>query len=150
MVKENVWKLFPRGIIGKDPACRGFEDVYSIPGSGRSPGRRHGNPLQYSCLENPTDRGTWHAAVHGAARSQTQLSDWKTTNWHQVRSSLFPVSKMPGSKLKVVEWLVLKWFEDDLLYRLDIFNPVLQVIFKNLIPHFTGRWNLQWAASDFF
>ena len=44
-----------------------------IPGSGRSPGGGHGNPLQYSCLENPMDRGTWQATVHRVAKSRTQL-----------------------------------------------------------------------------
>ena len=47
----------------------------SIPELGRSPGEGSGNPLQYSCLGNPMDRGTWWAMVHGVARSQTQLSD---------------------------------------------------------------------------
>ena len=42
-------------------------DVSSIPGSGRSPGGGHGNPLQYSCLENPMDRGAWRATVHRVA-----------------------------------------------------------------------------------
>ena len=46
-----------------------------IPGSERSPGGGHGNPLQYSCLENPMDRGTWWATVHGVAKSRTQLND---------------------------------------------------------------------------
>ena len=44
------------------------------PGLGRSPGEENGNPLQYSCLENPMDRETWGATVHGVAKSQTQLS----------------------------------------------------------------------------
>ena len=44
-----------------------------IPGSGRSPGEVHGNPLQYSCLENPVDRGAWWATVHGVAKSRTRL-----------------------------------------------------------------------------
>ena len=43
----------------------------SIPGLGRSPGEGHGNPLQYSCLEIPMDRGVWLTAVHGVAKSQT-------------------------------------------------------------------------------
>ena len=43
-------------------------DTDSIPGSGRSPGGGHGNPLQYSCLENPVDRGAWWIAVHGVAK----------------------------------------------------------------------------------
>ena len=46
-----------------------------IPGLGRSPGEGHGNPLQYSCLENPMDRGSWRATVHGVTKSQTRLSD---------------------------------------------------------------------------
>ena len=48
-----------------------IRDMGSIPGLGRSPGGGHGNPLQYSCLENPTDRGAWWATVHGIAKSQT-------------------------------------------------------------------------------
>ena len=49
-------------------------DLGSIPGSGRSPGEGNGNPLQYSCLENPMDRGAWWATVHGVAKSRTRLS----------------------------------------------------------------------------
>ena len=45
-------------------------DVGSIPGLGRSPGGRHGNPLQYSCLENSMNRGAWGATVHGVTKSQ--------------------------------------------------------------------------------
>ena len=48
-----------------------IREVDSIPGSGRSPGRGHGNPLQYSCLENPMDRGAWQAMVHGVAELET-------------------------------------------------------------------------------
>jgi len=48
-------------------------DVGLIPGSRRSPGEGHGNLLQYSCLENPMDRGTWRATVHRVAKSQTRL-----------------------------------------------------------------------------
>ena len=50
-------------------------DLGSIPGLGRSPEEENGNPLQYSCLENPMDRGTWWATVHGLAKSQTRLSN---------------------------------------------------------------------------
>ena len=56
------------------PADAGdIRDAGSIPGSRRSPGGGHGNSLQYSCLENPMDRGAWWATVHGLAKSQTQL-----------------------------------------------------------------------------
>ena len=51
-------------------------DLGSIPGSGRSPGEGNGNPLQYSCLENPMDRGARWATVHGVTKSRTRLSDF--------------------------------------------------------------------------
>ena len=50
-------------------------DVGLITGSGRSPGEEHGNPLQFSCLENPIDRGTWDATVYEVTKSWTQISD---------------------------------------------------------------------------
>ena len=67
---------FPGGASGKESACqcRKHRDVGSIPGLGRSPGRDNGNPLQYSCLENCTNRGNWRATVPGIAKSQTWLS----------------------------------------------------------------------------
>ena len=58
------------------PANTGdLRDVGSILGLGRSPGEGNGNPLQYSCLENSTDRGVWRATVHGVTKSQTRLSN---------------------------------------------------------------------------
>ena len=59
----------------KASACNAG-DLGSIPGSGRSPGEGNGNPLQYSCLENPMDRGAWQAIVHGVPKSRTRLSDY--------------------------------------------------------------------------
>ena len=50
-------------------------DMGLIPGSGRSPGGGNGNPFEYSCLENPMDRGIWWATVHGVAKSWTGLSN---------------------------------------------------------------------------
>ena len=55
------------GSLGKESACNAG-DPRSILGWGRSPGKGNGNPLQYSCLENPMDRGAWQATVHGVAR----------------------------------------------------------------------------------
>ena len=60
--------------VTKESACN-VRDPGSIPGSGRSPGEGNGNSLNYSCLENPVDRGVWWATVHGIAKNQTQLSD---------------------------------------------------------------------------
>ena len=65
---------FPHSSVGKESACNAG-DPGSIPGLGRSPGEGNGNPPQYSCLENPMDRGAWQAIVHGIAKSQTRLSD---------------------------------------------------------------------------
>ena len=64
----------PSGSEGKESACN-VGDLGSILGVGRSPGEGNGNPLQYSCLENPMDRRTWRATVHGIAKSQARLSD---------------------------------------------------------------------------
>ena len=61
---------FPGGSDGKSSVYNAG-DPGSITGSGRSPGEGNGNPLQYSCLENPMDRGAWWASVHGIAKSQT-------------------------------------------------------------------------------
>ena len=58
---------FPGDSDGKESACNA-EDLGSVSGSGRSPGERNGYPLQYSCLENSMDRGTWGAIVHGVAK----------------------------------------------------------------------------------
>ena len=68
-----LWR-FPGGSDGKESACNTGDPV-SIPGSGRSPGGRNGNPLQYSCLENSMDRGAWWATVHGVSKSRIRLSD---------------------------------------------------------------------------
>ena len=63
-------------LSGKKSACNAEDsgDAGLIPGSGRSSGGGHGNPLQDSCLENPMDRGAWQAIVYSIAKSQTQLS----------------------------------------------------------------------------
>ena len=65
---------FPGGLEGKESACS-EGNLGSISESGRFPGEGTGYPLQYSCLENPIDRGAWRATVHGVAKSQTQLSN---------------------------------------------------------------------------
>ena len=94
MLKQYCsWRLkerkkgFPGDASGKEPTCN-VADKSSIPGSGISPREKNGNPLQYSCLKNPMDRGTWwatvrgvaknwrRAVIHGVAESQTRLSDW--------------------------------------------------------------------------
>ena len=65
---------FPGGSDSQEFTCNA-EDLGSVPGLGRSPGGGHSNPLQYSCLENPMDRGARQAKVHSVAKSQTGLRD---------------------------------------------------------------------------
>ena len=73
-----VIKGFPDGSDGKASACNAG-DPGLIPGSGRSSGEGNGNPLQYSCLENPMDGGAWQATVHGVTKSRTGLSNFAFT-----------------------------------------------------------------------
>ena len=65
-------------LSGTEPACNAG-DVGSIPGSGRAPGEGNGNPLQYSCQENPTDRRARRDIVHGVVKSWTRFSDLTAT-----------------------------------------------------------------------
>ena len=69
MKKSGTWG-FPHSSDSKESTFNA-EDLSSIPGLGRYPGGGHGNPLQYSCLENPIYRGTWQDMVHGVAKSWT-------------------------------------------------------------------------------
>ena len=80
---SQVWG-FPGGSEVKASACN-VGDLGSIPRSGRSPGEGNGNPLQYSCLENPMDGGAWWATAYKVAKSRTWLSDFTF-------SSLLPLS----------------------------------------------------------
>ena len=67
----KIFKLgFHGGSDGQESICAGdIRDAASIPRSGRSPGEGHGNPLQYSCLENPMDRETWQATIRSVSES---------------------------------------------------------------------------------
>ena len=81
---------FPGGSDGKASAYS-TGNPGSIPESGISPGEGNGNPLQYSCLENPMDGGAWQATVHGVTKSRTRLSNF---------TSLWPLFGFPGQWLK--------------------------------------------------
>ena len=66
----NIYIGFPGGSVVKNPPANSGDagDLGSIPGSGRSPGEGNGDPLQYSCLRNPMDRGTWWVTIHGVTK----------------------------------------------------------------------------------
>ena len=71
---DFLWASQVALMVKNPPAnARELTDLGLILGLGRSPGGRHGNPLQYSCLENSMDRGAWQATVHEIAKSGTQL-----------------------------------------------------------------------------
>ena len=75
---RETWKNFlgfPGGSDRKETACN-VGDLSLVPGLGRNPGEGHGNPLQYSCLENLMNGGGWQATVHGVSKSWTQQSDF--------------------------------------------------------------------------
>ena len=65
---------FTDGSVVKNPPAN-VGDMGLLPGSGRSPGGGNGNPFQYSCQDNPMDRGAWRATIHGVTKSRTQLSN---------------------------------------------------------------------------
>ena len=105
---------FPGGAVVKNPPVSAGDTrgARSIPGSGRPPGRGNGNPFQYSCLKNPTDRGAWQATVHGVAKSQTRLkrvqctvsdSDVSTRHWKS--SSCHIIALLPASKEYGGNWV---------------------------------------------
>ena len=88
-----VWKQgFLHSLVSKESACNAG-DLGSIPGLGRSPGEGNGNPLQYSCLENPMGRGAWQATVYGVTRVGHDLAN-KHTAAH-------PVSGASNSSVKI-------------------------------------------------
>ena len=72
--RESVYQLYAGGLDGKESACN-VGDMGLITGLGKSPGEGNANPIQYSCLENPMDRGAWQATVHRIAGSQTRVSE---------------------------------------------------------------------------
>ena len=75
-------------MLKKLPASTEARDADLIRESGRSPGGRHGNPLQYSCLENPMGRGAWHAIVYRVTKSWTRLNRLSTHAWAPKQASI--------------------------------------------------------------
>ena len=113
MISLSLWNLW----YGKASAYNAG-DLGSIPGSGRSSGEGNGNPIQYSCLENPMDRGTWWAAVHGVAKSCTWLSDF-TFTFHILIVLSWGFNKAPlVSRLFVSSYLATILYKLDYTYRL--------------------------------
>ena len=79
-IMHSAYRGFSRGLVVKNPPASAGEvrDTSSIPASGRSPGEEHGNPLQYTCLENPLDSGAWQVTFHRVTQNQTWLKQLST------------------------------------------------------------------------
>ena len=104
------------------PANAGdMRDTYSIPGSGRFPGGRNGNPLQYSCLENPVDRGPWRTVVHGVKGWDWATEHIQTELGNQQGELLFQIGKASSPCLTYTQstsWETLGWKKHKLVSRL--------------------------------
>ena len=80
--KKKVIQYYLKNTLSSSPAAQmvknlpAMQEMPSIPGSGRCPGEGNGNALQYSCLENPMDRGAWRATVHGVTQSGPSAHQW--------------------------------------------------------------------------
>ena len=103
-VRTRIEGLFPfflhpknidNAVLENLPANAG--DKGSIPGSRRSPGRGNGNPLQYSCLENPIGKRAWRALIHGVTKNQTWLTSWACTHTHTDTHTVI--------ELKTIKWI---------------------------------------------
>ena len=95
-------------VVKNPPANAGNKYVGSISGSGRSPGEGHGNPLQYSCLGNPMDRGAWWATVHGVTKSQTWLKQLGMHVQRTIRGGCSVHIHKTSTRLRAVPWLRCK------------------------------------------
>ena len=129
--RELIWTflLFPGGSEVKASACN-EGDLGSIPGSGRSPGEENGNPLQYSCLENPMEGGALWATIHGVAKSRTRLSDFTfhytlSQKGHQIIMCHFSFSSGQYYPQRVLCWCLLP---------------------PQLIVQFLVLWSRKWAS----
>ena len=121
----------------KESSCNAGNSS-SIPGSGRSPGGGHGNPLEYSCLENPMDRGAWRATVHGAAKSQIWLK------WPSMHIHTFNYPNNP--RRPVLLFLSYRWKEKAKTQRIILSNFPIRLLSSGA-ETWTRQYTLCYTAS---
>ena len=134
-----LWDWLPRWLSVKNLLANAG-DVGLIPGLGRFPGRGHGNPLQYSCLENAMDKGAWWVIVHGFEKSQIWLSDYtttKTSDRSAVRTKITHSSSLSLNIISVV-WDPFPHPSPHLQVQTGwCFFPVLSRLSKSALSHRT-------------
>ena len=146
----TIWATrgFPGGSSGKDPTCQwgDVRDMGSVPGLGRSPGGGHGNPLQYSCLENPMDRGVWQAAAHSVTKSDMTEHTHTHTHTH-THSSLFS-----QSLAKVWAFIHYGRFQRlvEVLRLVNIMNLIWIICFDFLLNHQSRLQRIYMNGYSFF
>ena len=141
---------FPGGSSSKEHICQRRRSKRR--GSGRSPRGENGNPLQYSCQDNPMDRGAWRAIVHRVSESQTWLSNWTTTTYatHQFKSvPVWVPEKAMAPHSSTLAWKI-SWMEEP--GRLQSMGPLRvghdSVTSRSLFTFM--HWKRKWQPTPVF
>ena len=133
-------------LVVKNPlaSAEDIRNMGSIPGSGRSPGAGHGNPLQYSCPKNPMDRGAWQATVHGVTKSRTHLNQLSMYT-QRTRAAFFKLwcaYELPGILLKWRFWFCVSDDAWDLHFQWasrpsahTLTNKAVKTLFSNFAAY---------------
>ena len=135
---------FSHSSVCKESACNvgDISSAGSIPGSGRSPGEGHGNPLQYSCLENPMDRGAWWITVHRVAKSWTWLK-WLSSRTTEV------IKKIKNQRI-LDAWLTTFLMNKDwkpTLMSLGMDQLLACFLAKSDIKTHLSQWSYNWLLE---
>ena len=148
----------PRWLSSKASTCNAGAagDMGSTPGSGRSPGRGHGNPLQYCCLENPMDRGAWQATVHRVAKSQAWLKQLSTNACYLLLLILYNLAQRHLCKtfsnfsMHISACRLQKYFVHTVKITIKIFTYHLFICkFRTWVPQGQGLCSMFHKDKDY-